>query len=1122
MSFSENEDKWGFHLRASSLVIQVNYEDDDAREALKKIGYLLQQGKTSYVENFCLASLLIGLNFVASAEAKPGELWPHIFNALNNFENTSAHQQLITKLHRDALEKFGLQRFEHPLGRIGEIQIHAGIPIKSQQAFIDKLTKAYKSEPDFSAEVFNEFVRDIPKASLQSKGFDAPTWHFINQAGTVADDFVAKCIDVLDDMQDGVYDENGGLGLPLRIIEEIVRVVKATGSMARATGGSRVVKPRIVWNTASGQIEAILPIMPEHQKSATVWTVGFEGVQNDFSSAQTLPGLEARTLSVPIRTVTSNINFKSSVFKSDKETALIRNWDLSIYTEDSPALIFRSDGELDLQKGPLDPTSYRILIPKSYNDVLSRIEVDGVEAIQVVDAPFGWGDDASGNAWIAIEVDLGDAKDLAIFLGSRDKPTVFRPVSLIRKPRINQDTQSSGLFDSEGNQICFAIPSISVPGNLDDQPWTLELKDAQSMVVYSETLQAVGDTLFANTPEGLDGNYDLSISRGFGASARQKISIVSALKSNIAGTIRKFADSSYGLEEVAVTVTRNSAAQTFELKNSEQAKIVKNNSLSLNEIVIRPPAEKFELLNSETLKSSDWITPTKSHIEDLENLLFYAQLDDSRGSELVALWPDRQVMTISPKEYHPKLRFNLGEFLETASVKGAFEIYLKTGAGRSFLAGHCFPKRMFSGSAYDPEAGTLDINFIGDNLPADLDICFYVSRAPWIEPIVLPLESKSISIPEAARGFGDVFFSIAIRNPWVVNNFPAIPDRDGFNTGLIKLPKADPLLSPDHALSYWLETGDLPQLAEEISVERAWQCMLLGQFQSGAIVNRNAMREFAGKILGSKSAEALYKYPEALRSDESYLKHLITTGLVSEVSIDTRRGVEEFSNKPVLACLLTSTLNEEAYGNLLNLALSNWGLQTGSQIGTEEFAEPLQQVILRKSGLFKALPMLFAAYDDEQMQTFVDRYVPGSIFEGGTMAKVVSELCFNAERASEYIDPRGLEAAISDLSTLSEKLGEGFAILAASRPLVDAEIRKSVRATRGLRILTIDLPSISIRLGLLARLAPRGNKLAAGVWEKHKFVLQQISKSFPALVELDLTIAELFLKVQESNQHEQH
>ncbi len=1122
MSFDKNEEKWSSQLRSSSLVIQVNYDDNAAKEALKKIGYLLQQGKTSYVENFCLASLLIGLNFVASAESKPGELWPPIFKALNNFENTGAHQQLITKMHRNALAKFGLQRFEHPLGRIGEIQIHAGIPIKSQQAFIEKLTKAYKTEPGFNAEVFNELVRSIPKASLQSKGFDAPTWHFINQAGPVADDFVSRCIDVLDDMQDGEYDENGGQGLPLRIIDEIIRVVKASGSMTRATGGSRVSKPRVVWNSATGQIEAILPAMPENGKSSTVWTVEFQGIQNDFSIAQTLPGLAPRTLSVPIRTVTSNLNFKSSVFPSDEETALVRNWDMSLYKEESPVLLFNSDGELDVQKGPLDPTSYRIVMPKSYNGVSSYVKVDGEKAARFVDAPFGWGDDISGNSWIAIEVDLGDAKDLAVFLGSDENPAVLRPVSLLRKPRINQDTHSPGLFDANGNQIYFALPSISVPPSMEGQPWNLELKDEFRRLIYSETLQEVNGLLIPHTPDDLDGIFDITVSRGFGASARQKIAIVSGLKSDVEGKLRKFASNTSGLEEMTVAVTRGQINENFVFTNLEQAKLETTNRLSSKQFVIRPPSERFELLNAVSLKSSDWITPTKSHIEDLENLQFYARLEDSRGAELVALWPDKEVMAIMPKESHPNLRFNLGEFLETASSKGAFEIYLKTGSGRSILAGHCFPKRMFSGYAYDAEAATLELDFIGGNLPADLDICFYVSRAPWIEPIALPLETKSIRVPETAIGYGDVFFSVAIRNPWVANNFPKIPDRDGSNTGLIKLPKPDPQLSPDHSLAHWLETGELTPLAEEISIDRTWQCMLLGQFQSGAIVNRNAMREFASRIISRKPAEALESYPEGLRSDESYLKHLITTGLVSEPSIDTRRGIEEFSNKPVLACLLTSGSNEAELTDLIDLAHRNWGLQTGDSNDGDETVNSLEQAILRKAALFRTQPMLFDAYDDEQLQGFVDRYVPGVIFEGGTMAKIVSDLGFNAERASEYIDPRGLDAALADLGVISDQLGEDFAALASTRPLVDIELRKSVRATRGLRVLTLDLPSISIRLSLLARLAPRGNKLAEGVWEKHKFVLQQISKSFPELVELDLTISELFLKIRESNDNDQH
>jgi hypothetical protein len=417
MELAELESRWSKRLRQVSLVIQVEYEDQEAEEALRKVGEKFQQNPR-YVETY-FACLLVGLNYIASAKSKPGEMWPQIMEGLGGLENSPGNQKEITKLHRKALRYFKLQRFEHPLGRIGEIEIHAGIPLKSQGKFISRLAKEYREIPNFDSYVFNDRVRGISREALQAKGLDAPTWHFINQAGGVADDFVAKCIDVLDDLQDGEYDEDGGKGLPLRIIREIIGVYKQAGTITRARGAARIAKPKVAWDfRTTGEMWLKLPVMPESYSSKTHWLVSIGGVEKELFAPQTLPGLEAQSISVPLRAIVSSISLKATTVDSTSATQS-RGWSVPLFAENFPVLMFDHEGNLVEQKGPLDPGLYRVLFPRKYQGVESRLEIDGTRVTRIVDSPIGWGNDGDDLSWIALEIDLSDADQATFVVVSR-------------------------------------------------------------------------------------------------------------------------------------------------------------------------------------------------------------------------------------------------------------------------------------------------------------------------------------------------------------------------------------------------------------------------------------------------------------------------------------------------------------------------------------------------------------------------------------------------------------------------------------------------------------------------------------------------------------------------------
>lgn len=1114
MELAELESRWSRQLRQVSLVIQVDYEDHEAEDALRKVGEKFQQNPR-YVETY-FACLLVGLNYIASAKSKPGEMWPQIMEGLGGLENSPANQKEITNLHRKALRHFKLQRFEHPLGRIGEIEIHAGIPLKSQARFIARLAKDYREIPNFDAQLFNELVRAISREALPGKGLDAPTWHFINQAGAVADDFVAKCIDVLDDLQDGKYDEDGGKGLPLRIIGEIISVYKQAGSIKRVTGSARIAKPRLVWDFLStGEMWLRLPVMPESHSSKTHWLANFGGVEREYFAPQTLPGLQAQAISIPVRTIVSAITVKSTTVDSISATQS-RSWNVPLFAEDFPVLIFDGDGALVEQKGPLDPGLYRVLMPRVYQTKESHLEIDGLRDDRKVACPLGWSNDDVDGSWVASEVDLSEANQIKFLVGSI---ALVRPVSVLRRPGIEKVSKVEGVFDDQDQAVHSQIPSFKVPLlGTPEESWLCELRDNQNNLLDSEQQTAVNGVIEPFQHLVLDGRFVLSIGEKLGSTLRVELTVVSGLQVSPSGEMRPLLDDGSGLQPWNLELTRKNMSLNFALDRKTTSLVVRDTTISSLPLTLRPPFEKYELLNLISHNTSTWITPIKSHIEDLVNLQLFVTSRDSHRVELVAIWPDKSLQVIYPKESSSRLRFNFAEFVESAKSRGAFELYLRVGEQSGKKVGNVFPKKMLGEYYFDQDTGNLQIEFPGGMPPTDLSICFYVSRAPWIEPLVCDVEALPVSVPVEALGYGSLFFSLAIRDPWVQSNFPQIPDRDGSNTGEIRLQAANPEHSPDHALAHWLDTGVLHPNAANISTERAWQCMLLAQIQSGAIVNRGSVREFAATILKRDPGNALLTYPDSLRADESYLKHLFITGLIDSPSVASTRGVSDFPTKPFLASLLTDTQGDSIQ-HLYDLATSQWGLSSKLIDASEESYETLGDALLTKAGLFCQQPFLFAHFDEENLRAILEDFVPGVLFEGGTMAAIVRKLAFHWESAHDVVDPIGISTALSDLQGQFDSQEPWFAELSGTRPLVSTIQREATRL-RGGRIYTLDFPAISLRLAILARLAARQHEVAQLYWSKHQFVLQQISAAFPDLVELDLTIAELFIKMKENSEND--
>jgi hypothetical protein len=749
--------------------------------------------------------------------------------------------------------------------------------------------------------------------------------------------------------------------------------------------------------------------------------------------------------------------------------------------------------------------------------------VDEVQVNRKIDTPLGWGSDANSIDWIAYEVDLANHDQIEIFVGDSKTPAIRRAISVHKKPTVDENHLVDGVFTIDQMPVHSKLPTVFVPAQHGSgEKWTYEVKDAERRLVYVEEIVPNSGLLNPATPTNLDGTYNITVSKGFGTSLRLTCAIVSQLELQSEAGTRQLLDNGSGLAKTSMILTRSGQSHTAFFSTGERAKELLDSRLSEQRLILRPKHEKLELLNTSSLKNSEWITPTKTHVDDLKNLQLIATVQNPGLTQLVAVWPDNSKVIINPKTSALSARFNLSEFSETAKQNGAFELFLISPSGRKLAAGNSYPKKMFEDFEYLAERSEVSFAFRGDLVPAGLEVCFYANRAPWLPQQIVPLSGPAVAVPDSLKGFGEIAFTVAISNPWTISNFSEIPDRDSPNSGRFNPGAPDDTLSPDHALAGWLTTGTPNELMKSISIERAWQCMLLGNIQSGAVVSRKSVRDFAAEVLLTQPQTALVNYPAGLRADENYLKHLFTTGLVSQHAVVSNRELTAFASKPFLACLLASSEGAKVSEAIFEIASSFWGLKPTKNLEESETwsDSKSESILLEKSALFDKMPMIFSHFDDEQLLGWLNAYIPGSLFEGGTMAQIVNHLAFGAEKAADLIAANELASAIQDLQAYESQMGSSYQALAETRPFASDALREQVRLTRGLRIRTMDIPAASIRLALLARQTARDKKLATELWDKHKFLFKQISTALPAMAELDLTLTELYLQLTEGTSNE--
>ena len=236
----EREVQWRQRLVGTSLVMEADVDQDEATESFSWLGNRYRTCHTRDERRELLslfrASFLVGLTAVGGRDYDEGTFWPFV-NTAFGVTLSQGDIDLVSTRYKEILTHYGLRRFATPMANVGEILMHAGVPVGSVEGFLRLLVKQDRRGSGTSGAMFSAWAKSQNRQSAAMLGLDAPTWRFLREGGEIAEDFVDRCLSAFDAATSGGLAPESGLSR--HILDEILRLVETRALVSRPGRGAR-------------------------------------------------------------------------------------------------------------------------------------------------------------------------------------------------------------------------------------------------------------------------------------------------------------------------------------------------------------------------------------------------------------------------------------------------------------------------------------------------------------------------------------------------------------------------------------------------------------------------------------------------------------------------------------------------------------------------------------------------------------------------------------------------------------------------------------------------------------------------------------------------------------------
>jgi len=765
--FREQEKTWADRLHGLSLVSEAGFDLEDSLAAFRfvfrsyRAQHYFREDRVRLLQRYP-ASLLAGMTGIASSRYDEGTFWPRVGETVGQ-KLTQTQMTELSDGFRTGLDRFHLSRFETPLRNIGEILMHAGIPVSSTENFLRLLADRDSRRPDLTGEDFCGWVAGMPREIAATKGLDAPTWRFLKEGGEVASDLIDRFLAYLDA---AAANRSGDIdaalnALPVLLAAEVQRIHdrgEITTSLSRRMNRRQARSPRVVY--VYGQVQVHLPSIESAESDRQVWQFSAQGeswsrhVHLPWFGQQADPVFES--LAQPVTTIVVSLPSHSL------------EWQIHVIDPGMPLLAF------DQVTGQLIPASHQLprswvwlAFPNSDDKPIDVVlDADGdFQLIEHPDPPLGW------YGWTFAKVDLSLVRSVGLAKGAERR----RYVSTVQYPVLQTEPPVRCIRLPDGAPVYDRRPWLTIPLMMSDpslqtnREWNLQIVDAAGEIVSVQSIAAGAKEVDIDPWEGyaapLIGRFELRVLGALGRSARFEVAVAEDLVIETTPEFRWF-DHRGILNPSTVRLRCGNSENLIRLTSDQVAAqaTVGDGDQFLNVLV--EPEHMWTSTETAGCRTRRSTMPASVEIEDLSRTALLLNMPARRLG---------RIMLVGGSDWHPLqdevvesgasglARLPLSRLVDTARSRGGGDIYSEVDGALS-LVGRIRPRRLVESLRLLDNQFYLDLVY--DNL--DLQLQIQMENAPWhqVAPVHVPAGTDVVAAPDVALGRGPITVEVRMFDQW--------------------------------------------------------------------------------------------------------------------------------------------------------------------------------------------------------------------------------------------------------------------------------------------------------------------------------------------------------------------
>lgn len=1091
--FKEQDREWRRRLLGLSLIAEAAIDVDAATAALRILSQKVfaiddRPTRSSLMKRYS-ATALAGLTAVASAKYEEGTFWPRV-SEVAGFELIQPLQQLYADTFRYGLDLLGLARFNTPLRNLGEILMHAGIPLASVGAFMQILQRRDAAAQDLTGIDFCAWAASMSRAGAAAKGLDAPSWRFLSDGGDVASDFVDRFLTILDATTSGLAPSDLSMdSLPEHIADEVRRLL-VTGAVQRnklrtRARESRLV-PRLVY--VDGMIQIYLPPFEDQWRKDVTWQITVAGESWSRTATAPWPGDPVVLTFESIRRPQLN-----AVVQLKEEPG---EWTVPIVETASPLLVFDPSTRAAIPlSAQLPKGRVWVAFPNESDiEVIDALEFDGeLGVIEQVDAPYGWDD------WSFALIDLRSVNRLRVRGGEGASAYRWRYISSVTRPALEDMIVVPFVRTLEGRPVVSARPRVVLPAARQDEEtglsstsWTIVTSTSSGEELSTHRVDsAIDPSFFDPWPadvERLVGEFRLQVRGPLGRGAVLDVAIAEQILVRAEPEFRWF-ESMGGLESCALSIRTEGTDETIDLLPD----------MTVQQIVLHGPSGMPALsVNADVDHmwvstvtpdgaSQPAIGPARVHRENLAVTELRFNTIPRAFGRVVATAGSVEVQSVDLAANVTGIaKINLAGFTDTAIKHGVLTLRYEV-AGRSTTLGVIRPKQLVTDVIFDADLITVETN--GDSVPLELGI--YLDFAPWreAESLEVPIGVDTVPLPSTVHGRGPAWVTARVLDPWARSTWPKYPLVKDENSRHLDLPVTAGS-GIEHSVIAWV-AGESP-LPEGDDAFR----FALSVYGSLRAARTDVPRWQLRKDVATRSRELDWEFVEAAResnwSRSTHTRLLVEGWAATGTAAGRPLNSTTWTLSPFLGLLESSRVegtDRAGLEDIMATVLGDSARQTLVE-GTDESASV---------GAFRGNAEILSDWSKERVDEVWSAVapVPGALLN--TDQRLI--------HARELFDSRVTPDARTLATTSRGILRRSHIVL---QDELGERVRTLIRARSGGEGWP-SLPCLSITLSLLARLAARGSSAAAQTFELYRSGFGDLAAAAPSFVEQDLVLAELWM-----------